>query len=107
MIRFIAHYGIHFILPLVIGYFFFKENRWQVAFILLLGIVLDIDHLLANPIFDASRCSINFHPLHSYWAIILYVVLLFFRKSRVWGIAFLIHILADVVDCLFIGGKFN
>ncbi len=107
MIRFIAHYGIHFILPLVIAYFFFKENRWQVALILLLGIVLDIDHLLANPIFDASRCSINFHPLHSYWAIILYVVLLFFRKSRLWGIAFLIHILADVVDCLFIGGKFN
>ena len=102
MIRFIAHYGIHFILPLLIAYFFFKENRNKIALILLLGIALDIDHLLATPIFDAARCSINFHPLHSYWAIILYVLLVFFRKTRIWGIAFLIHILADIVDCLFI-----
>ncbi|AZQ58543.1 hypothetical protein EJ994_06880 [Maribacter sp. MJ134] len=107
MLRFIAHYGIHFIVPLIVAYFFFKEYRWKATLILLLGIVLDIDHIFANPIFDPSRCSINFHPLHSYWAICFYVILLFFSKTRLWGIAFLIHILADVVDCLFLAGKFN
>lgn len=67
--------------------------------ILLAGIILDLDHLWADPIFDPSRCSINFHPLHTYWAIASYFLLLFFSKTRVLGIAFLIHILADTVDC--------
>ncbi len=75
--------------------------------ILLAGIILDVDHLVAIPIFDSMRCSIDFHPLHSYWAISIYLLMLFFKKTRIWGIAFLIHILADVVDCLFIGGNFD
>jgi len=70
--------------------------------ILLGGILLDIDHLLANPIFDPNRCSINFHPLHSYWTILIYFLLLLFRKTRIWGLAFIIHIIADAVDCLFL-----
>ena len=107
MYRFIAHYGIHFIVPILIAFIFFKEYKWKAALILLLGIILDVDHLLANPIFDASRCSVNFHPLHSYWVIAVYIVLLLFKKTRIWGIAFLIHILADFVDCLFIEGKLN
>lgn len=63
------------------------------------GIFLDLDHLWANPIFDPNRCSINYHPLHTYWAIAAYFILLFFKKTRIFGIAFLIHILADTVDC--------
>jgi hypothetical protein len=34
-----------------------------------------------------------------YWAIAAYFLLLFFKKTRIFGIAFLIHILADTVDC--------
>lgn len=99
MLRFCMHYGIHFILPIIIGLFFFKEHRLKIILILLAGIVLDLDHLWADPIFDPDRCSINFHPLHQYWAIIGYFILLFFSKTRIFGIAFLIHILADTVDC--------
>lgn len=101
------HYGIHFIVPLFIAYFFFKEHRLKAAIILLAGIIIDIDHVIATPIFDTMRCSINFHPLHSYWAIGIYTVMVFYKKTRLWGIAFLIHILADIVDCLFIGGNFD
>jgi hypothetical protein len=102
MLRFIIHYGIHFIVPVLIALLFFKEHRLKVCLILLAGILLDVDHLLATPIFDASRCSINFHPLHTYWAMGIYFLMLFWRVSRIWGIAFLIHMTADLVDCLFI-----
>jgi hypothetical protein len=44
--------------------------------------LVDLDHLLATPIFEAGRCSINFHPLHSYIAIAVYFILLLFKKSH-------------------------
>lgn len=102
MLRFTLHYGIHFIVPLLVALLFFKEQRLKVGLILLAGILLDLDHLLATPIFDADRCSINFHPLHTYWAMGIYFLMLFWKTSRIWGIAFLIHMLADITDCLFI-----
>jgi hypothetical protein len=75
-----------------------------VIIILLSGILIDLDHLLATPVFDPTRCSIGFHPLHSYIAIVGYVVLTAIRKTRIIGLALLIHILADGVDCIFING---
>lgn len=102
MLREFTHYGIHFLVPVLIGIFFYKKYRIKAVCILLLGIVLDVDHFLADPIFDPARCSIDFHPLHTYWAIALYLGLLFFKKTRIFGIAFLIHMIADTVDCYFI-----
>ncbi|SFW27948.1 DUF6122 family protein [Cellulophaga fucicola] len=102
MLRFCLHYGIHFIVPIIIGYFFFKEQRIRAIIILLAAILIDIDHIIATPIFDPNRCSINYHPLHTYWAMGVYLGLLFFRKTRIFGIALLLHMLADFVDCLFI-----
>ncbi|WP_299325150.1 DUF6122 family protein [uncultured Maribacter sp.] len=102
MIRFIAHYGIHFIVPIIIAIYFYKENKLWSAVILLSAIVIDVDHLLATPMFDPYRCSINFHPLHTYWAIGVYTLLFAYKKTRIIGLALLIHILADTVDCYFI-----
>lgn len=99
MLRFFIHYGIHLIVPIGIGLLFFRKNSAKAVVILLSGILIDLDHLFANPVFDLNRCSINFHPLHGYWAIALYVLLLFPKKTRIFGIALLIHILADLVDC--------
>ena len=103
MLRFVAHYGIHFLVPVAIALLFFKENRATVLLVLLGGILIDLDHLLADPIFDPNRCSIGFHPLHSYWAIAGYLILLFFKKTRIIGLALVLHIVADTVDCLFLG----
>jgi len=100
MLRFTLHYGIHFIVPFFIAFVFFKEKKFRVLLILLAGIFIDIDHVLADPIFDPNRCSVGFHLLHQYWAIAVYFVLLFFKKTRIFGIALLLHILADTVDCL-------
>lgn len=103
MLRFLIHYGIHFLVPIAIGLLLFKKNRGIIIFILLSAILIDIDHVLANPIFDPNRCSIDFHPLHSYWAIAVYFSLLAIRKTRIFGLALLIHILADLTDCYLIG----
>ncbi|MDF4222942.1 DUF6122 family protein [Maribacter sp. M208] len=102
MIRFVAHYGIHFIIPIIIAIYFYKDNKLWSAIIILSAILIDIDHFLATPLFDPNRCSINFHPLHTYWAIGIYTLLFIYRKTRIFGLALLIHILADTVDCLFI-----
>jgi hypothetical protein len=61
--------------------------------------LIDLDHLLATPIFDPGRCSINFHPLHSYWALAVYVVLLFFKKTRIIAVGLLFHLFTDFLDC--------
>jgi len=96
----IIHYGIHFLLPLIVALFLFK-NQWKKAYvIMILGMLIDLDHLLATPIFAPNRCSINFHPLHSYYAIAIYILLLIPKKTRLIGLGLVIHILADSVDCL-------
>ena len=62
--------------------------------------VIDLDHLLATPIFEPNRCSINFHPMHSSFAIGIYLVMLIPKKTRVLAIGLLIHMIADTLDCL-------
>ncbi len=99
MLQPIVHYGLHFGLPLVIAVIFFKNNWLKAYGIMILGMLIDLDHLLADPIFDSNRCSINFHPLHSYYAIGLYVLLLLPKKTRLIAIGLVIHILADSADC--------
>lgn len=103
MLRFILHYGIHFLLPIAVGFIFFKENRARIILIMLAAILIDVDHLLVTPIFDPNRCSINFHPLHTYWAMGVYFVFLFIKPLRIIGIGLLIHMLADGIDCSLIG----
>ena len=62
--------------------------------------VVYLDHLLANPIYDPARCSIGFHPLHSYGAIGVYFVMALIPKLRPVGMGLLIHMGVDLVDCL-------
>ncbi|MGC1514504.1 MAG: DUF6122 family protein [Maribacter sp.] len=107
MVRFIAHYGIHFIVPIIVAFYFYREKWGWISIVLLSGILIDLDHFWATPLFDPNRCSIAFHPLHSYWAILVYTVLFIIKKTRIIGLALLIHMLADAVDCLFIGSDFN
>ncbi|MFT4803848.1 MAG: hypothetical protein ACJAZK_000891 [Psychroserpens sp.] len=100
MLQTTIHYSIHFLVPILIALLFFREH-WKLASIIMLSaIIIDLDHLLANPVFDPTRCSINFHPLHSYYAIAIYIILTFIKKTRIIGLGLLIHMLADWADCL-------
>lgn len=63
--------------------------------------LVDMDHLIASPVFQPDRCSIGFHPLHSYYAIGAYAILLFFRKPfNIIGMGLLLHMFTDLTDCL-------
>ena len=100
MIQFITHYGMHFIVPGFIAYFFFRE-KWKIAYLLLLSTMLvDLDHVFAEPFFEPERCSIDYHPLHTYYAMLIYAILLIPNKTRIVAIGLLFHMLTDYVDCL-------
>ena len=94
------HYFLHLVFPFFIAFIFFR-NEWKKVYLILLATMLvDLDHLFANPIFQSNRCSINFHFLHTYYAMLGYVVLLFFRKPfNIIGIGLLFHMLTDFIDC--------
>lgn len=61
--------------------------------------LVDLDHLLASPIYDPARCSIGFHPLHSVVPIGVYCLLVIFPKTRYLGLGLVIHMLLDALDC--------
>ena len=91
-----------FLVPGIIAYIFYSAKWKKVWLIFILTMLIDLDHLLAVPFFDATRCSINFHPLHSYYAIALYTLLLIPSKTRVIAIALLFHMLTDYIDCFWL-----
>lgn len=99
VIRFFVHYGLHFIFPFFIASRFRPHQIGTTYVILLSTMLVDLDHLLADPIFDPCRCSIGFHPLHSYWAIAIYSLMLWPQKTRWWAIGLLLHMLTDLQDC--------
>ena len=66
--------------------------------------LVDIDHLFATPIYDATRCSIGFHPLHQLKFIVVYLALCLFPATRLVGIGLVVHMALDSIDCQFNSG---
>jgi hypothetical protein len=100
MLQQLIHYGFHLLLPGLIAWVFFRNN-WKVAWLIMIATMLvDLDHLLADPVFMANRCSINFHPLHSYIAIGAYFIMTLFKKVRIVGVGLIFHMITDYLDCL-------
>ena len=98
--RTFIHYFLHFGFPLILSVVIYKKE-WKKAYLIMLTTMLvDLDHLFAHPIFEADRCSIGFHPLHSYLAIGFYIVLLFFKNPhRIIGLGRVLHMATDFLDC--------
>lgn len=96
----VVHYGLHFLFPGLVARWFFKK-QWKRAWLIMIATMLvDLDHLLADPLFDPNRCSIGFHPLHSYYAIAAYALMLFSPRLRIIATGLLLHMLTDFQDCL-------
>ena len=110
------HIALHFLVPLGVALGVYRRH-WRLAFVILIAtMVVDVDHLLADPIYDPQRCSIGFHPLHKLPAIGVYMalfVLPFFgrdpKKPFAWtrgpilqcvGLGLLLHMALDGLDCL-------
>ncbi|MFY0642096.1 MAG: hypothetical protein JXR16_13680 [Bermanella sp.] len=114
--RAIIHLFLHVLLPLGVALVFTKGDHWKCAFALMMATMLvDVDHLLATPIYVPDRCSILFHPLHQLIPIFGYVLMALWPvgkkylkqslkpldKALGWiGLGLLIHMLLDALDCL-------
>lgn len=104
VLRTVTHYGLHLLLPGLLAWVFFR-NKWKMAWLIMVSTMLiDLDHLLADPIFDASRCGIGFHPLHFYYAIAVYFLMLFIPNVyvKIIAVGLLFHMFTDFQDCLWI-----
>ncbi len=98
------HISYHFIFPAILIAIFYRK-QWKKNYLIIMSTMLvDLDHLLANPIYDAARCSIGFHPLHTILPIIAYFVLSIFPKTRLIGLGLLIHMALDSFDCQMTNG---
>ena len=94
------HIALHFIIPALLAIAFFPEKKWVVFLILASTMLVDLDHLLADPIYDPGRCSIGFPPLHASSFAGFYGLRLLHKKSRIVGLGLSIHMLLDVSDCI-------
>lgn len=99
-IREVLHYFLHLIFPVFVAKVFFR-NHWKKAYFLMLATMLvDLDHIFANPVFDPNRSSIGFHPLHTYPWLIIYAVGSIFLKGnyRMVAVGLLLHMATDFQD---------
>jgi hypothetical protein len=95
----LLHLGLHAAFPGAVALLFFQPH-WKMAWLIMLSAMLvDLDHLLADPIYDPNRCSIGFHPLHTYPAIAAYGVLLVPRVTRLPALGLVIHMALDALAC--------
>ena len=84
--------------------------------ILIGTMAVDLDHLLADPIYDPNRCSIGFHPLHTMPAVVLYMLMFLMPylpdkimakiasdktmdRLHLIGLGLVIHMALDWMDC--------
>ena len=100
MFRPVVHMVLHFAVPLVAARLCWSEHRVRAWLLMLAAFAIDLDHLLATPIFDPMRCSLGFHPLHGWLAAAAYAVLLLPPKTRIIGFGLCLHLILDGIDCL-------
>ncbi|MCZ6819988.1 MAG: DUF6122 family protein [Calditrichaeota bacterium] len=96
--------ALHFIVPVLVAGLFFRRDWKTVYWVMISTMLVDIDHLVANPVYDPGRCSIGYHPLHGFLPILLYVSLCFVPRSRCVGIGLVIHMALDLLDCQLTNG---
>ena len=96
----LLHLVLHGAIPGITARLAFRKIWLKAWLIMVLTMIIDLDHLLASPVYDPDRCGINLHPLHTYPAIGAYFLLLFVPKLRIIGVGLLLHMGLDLMDCL-------
>jgi hypothetical protein len=112
-----VHIALHVMVPLLAALAFYR-SRWRSATVIMIAtMIVDVDHVLATPIYDPNRCSIGVHPLHTTPALVIYAALfvlpLIMRREtdtkevrpsvsmlHLVGLGLLIHMALDGIDCL-------
>jgi hypothetical protein len=104
-IRPLLHLALHVLAPLAVAVIFYRKKWARAWLIMLAGWLIDVDHLLADPVYDPGRCSVTTHILHRWPAQILYLLLAIVPKTRLVGLGLVIHVLLDALDCLAIASS--
>jgi Family of unknown function (DUF6122) len=102
LVQHFCHYFLHLGLPIFVARYGFPQQWRKTVLLLWATMLIDIDHLWANPVFDPCRCSVGYHTFHTWPFVITYCAMLFFPKTRIIGIGLVLHILTDIIDCQFI-----
>ena len=99
MLRAVIHMFLHFAVPALVARTCYKQIFLRAWLIMIATMLVDLDHLLASPMYDPDRCSIGFHPLHQYPAIAVYLLLTAVPRTRILGVGLMIHMMLDGIDC--------
>ena len=102
MLRPMIHMILHFAAPAVLARIAFSGTFARAWLIMASTMLVDLDHLIADPIYDVGRCSMGFHPLHQYPMLGIYALLLLVPKLRLIGIGLLLHMFLDAADCFWL-----
>lgn len=94
-----VHILLHFIVPAVVAVFFFRKRVAVAVLVMYATMLVDLDHLVAEPVYDPLRCSLGFHPFHQTWLFAVYALLALVPKSRLIGLGLCIHMVLDGIDC--------
>ena len=100
MTRASIHLALHFLVPAAIAYGFYRDRFLRAWTVMCATMLVDVDHFLADPVYDPSRCSIGFHPLHQYPAIAVYAIASIWSRLRLPAIGLLTHMALDALDCI-------
>ncbi|MEH6590662.1 MAG: DUF6122 family protein [Halioglobus sp.] len=92
------HIFLHILVPLAVAATFFRSRLLASYAIMMAAMLIDIDHLLAEPIYAPERCSIGFHPLHTALPIVFYGAALLYPRTRILGLGLCLHIGLDALD---------
>ena len=99
-LRAVLHLCLHAAVPALLAWLFWRPRFARAWLLMLLGWVIDLDHLLADPIYAPDRCSIGFHPLHTAPAMLAYAGLAAWPRTRWFGVGLVLHVLLDGLDCV-------
>jgi hypothetical protein len=93
---------LHLSVPALAAFWAPPSRRVRVWWLMVATLAVDLDHLLATPVYDPARCSIGVHPLHHPLAILAYAALLPIPVLRWPAVGLLLHMGIDGLGCLLI-----
>lgn len=110
-----VHIALHLLVPVTVAALAYRPEWRSAGLIMIATMLVDLDHLFADPIYDPERCSIGFHPLHGSVPIGIYMMLCLaplagpvfggrahrhLRIVHLVGVGLLIHMGLDALDCI-------
>ncbi len=96
----VMHLVLHLVVPALLARRLDSRRPLRAWMIMVATMVVDLDHLAADPVYDPERCSLGFHPLHTWPIWLLSALLAAWPRTRLVGVGLLIHMGLDGLDCL-------